>query len=193
MGDPRFEKAAKSLLDKGEINQTEYDGLRELTEEGFEKLALFSTAKSALTPGGAYLRDIIQTVSLGAIAASLGSDLYSKVKGLVDMQNVHEKMLEKTPSLKEYPEERIRDFYEVVKTFSPKAASNPLVAGALVNKMVQFGGVDHKLVQDLANIEGPHKSILDDMAIATVKSLSGIQTDLSKDEREEQAAQAALD
>ena len=30
---------------------------------------------------------------------------------------------------------------------------SPLVAGALVNKMHQFGGVDHKLVQDLAHIQ----------------------------------------
>ena len=34
---------------------------------------------------------------------------------------------------------------------------DPLVAGALVNKIKQFGGVDHKLVQDLASIQKGYK------------------------------------
>ena len=46
-----------------------------------------------------------------------------------------------------------KNYFKVVRQFSPKAAANPLVAGALVNKMVQFGGVDHKLVQDIASLQ----------------------------------------
>ena len=68
--------------------------------------------------------------------------------------------MKKIPQLSEYPEDEVKDFYSVVKTFSPKAASNPLVAGALLNKMLQFGGVDHKLVQDIANIEGEKRDLL---------------------------------
>jgi hypothetical protein len=58
-----------------------------------------------------------------------------------------------TPQLQESDQERIRDYFNVIKTYSPNAAANPLVAGALVNKMMEFGGVDHKLVQDMINIQ----------------------------------------
>ena len=63
------------------------------------------------------------------------------------------KMLELTPSLKNEDAKDVSNYFNVIKKFSPKAASNPLVAGALVNKMVQFGGVDHKLIQDLTSIQ----------------------------------------
>ena len=62
------------------------------------------------------------------------------------------KLDEYSPNLKDVPKKEIDDYFSVVKTFSPKAAANPVVAASLVNKMVQFGGVDHKLVQDLAKI-----------------------------------------
>ena len=58
-----------------------------------------------------------------------------------------------TPQLAEADQDKIRDYFNVVKTYSPHSAANPLVAGALVNKMMEFGGVDHKLIQDLSNIQ----------------------------------------
>ena len=61
-------------------------------------------------------------------------------------------MVKKVPSLKGTSKETLKDYFDVVKTYSPRAAANPIVAGHLVNKMVQFGGVDHKLVQDLTSI-----------------------------------------
>lgn len=63
------------------------------------------------------------------------------------------KMGDFIPMVEQEDEKLVSDYFNVVKQFSPKAAANPLVAGALVNKMLQFGGVDHKLVQDLAKIQ----------------------------------------
>jgi hypothetical protein len=82
-------------------------------------------------------------------------------------------MNKKVPQLADKDPQQIRDYFEVIKTFSPRSASNPLIAGALVNKMMEFGGVDHKLIQDLNSIENinTRESMLDKM-IAT--SLSGI-------------------
>ena len=71
----------------------------------------------------------------------------------IQMLQASREMLNKYPALKEEDPAAIRDYFNVVKTFSPKAATNPLVAGSIVNKIVQFGGVDHKLVQDLSSIE----------------------------------------
>jgi hypothetical protein len=69
------------------------------------------------------------------------------------IEKSYRQLKSKTPQLKEVDSKTMKDYFKVVKDFSPKAAANPLVAGALVNKMVQFGGVDHKLVQDIVNIQ----------------------------------------
>jgi hypothetical protein len=71
----------------------------------------------------------------------------------IKINNSFEQMQEKVPQLAEKDQEKLKDYFGVIKTFSPKAASNPLVAGHLVNKMMEFGGVDHKLIQDLSSIE----------------------------------------
>jgi hypothetical protein len=66
------------------------------------------------------------------------------------------------PLLADKDQDKVEDYFGVVKDFAPRAAANPLVASALVNKMMQFGGVDHKLVQDLSSIEGDRKEYLAD-------------------------------
>jgi hypothetical protein len=50
-------------------------------------------------------------------------------------------------------QDKIRDYFNIVRTYSPNAATNPLVAGALVNKINEFGGIDHKLVIDMINLQ----------------------------------------
>jgi hypothetical protein len=85
-----------------------------------------------------------------------------------------------TPQLVEANQDKIRDYFNVIKTYSPHSAANPLVAGALVNKMMEFGGVDHKLIQDIANIQS---SRMTNEAIKTMIG-SGIGT-ISKIPKEE--------
>jgi hypothetical protein len=58
-----------------------------------------------------------------------------------------------TPQLAEMDQDKIRDYFNIVRTYSPNAATNPLVAGALVNKINEFGGIDHKLVIDMINLQ----------------------------------------
>lgn len=71
----------------------------------------------------------------------------------VKMKRSYNAMVQSVPQLAEKDQDQLRSYFNVVKTFSPKTATNPLVAGHLVNKMIEFGGVDHKLVQDIAAIE----------------------------------------
>lgn len=70
-----------------------------------------------------------------------------------------QQMSKYTPQLEDADQDKIRDYFKVVKTYSPHSAANPLVAGALVNKMMEFGGVDHKLVQDMVNIQSSKPSL----------------------------------
>ena len=97
-------------------------------------------------------------VATGGVLAGVELDKYLKSKR--DIENSYNTMNEKVPALTEYPQDKIKDYFEVIKTFSPRSASNPLVAGALVHKMLEFGGVDHKLVQDLARMEMPQQSLV---------------------------------
>lgn len=75
---------------------------------------------------------------------------------LVEQANINKaynEIYKKYPNLASQDKSKVKDYFNVVKTYSPKAASNPLVAGSLVNKMVQFQGVDHKLVQDMSSLQ----------------------------------------
>lgn len=169
-----MEKVAKKLLDENKISQEDYESVKGMTKEAFlgmlfKKIPKMNEAGKVIGESIGF-SDLAEKIKQGAQAASLvgiagliGSQAIGKAKSAVDSQTAYSKMFEKMPNLSEYPEDQVKDFYSVVKTFSPKAAANPLVAGALVNKMLQFGGVDHKLVQDIANIEGVKKDIVSDI------------------------------
>lgn len=155
-----FKQAAKRLLDKGEITQDEFNTINEMGDEELNKVAISIEQ----------VRNAVTTLGLAAIAGSVGAEAVKRGKQFIHGIGAFDEMKAKVPILTEYPEDQVKDYYNVVKTFSPKAASNPLVAGALVNKMIQFGGVDHKLVQDIANIEGQDKNIFFDLATAASKA-----------------------
>ena len=138
-------EAADSLLTKGEITQSEYKALE--SSGSFEKNANAKIIADAI-------RNIAFPLAAAGAIGLVGKELiYDPIKKSSDIKSSFEMMKQKTPQLMEKDDDDIKDYFNVIKTFSPKAASNPLVAGALVNKMMEFGGVDHKLVQDLAAIE----------------------------------------
>lgn len=105
------------------------------------------------------LFDRVKGLNLWMAPAAAGAAVVAK-EGIVDplMQESKARksfgeLSKYTPQLAEADQEKMRDYFNVIKTYSPHAASNPLVAGAIVNKMMEFGGVDHKLIQDLTNIQ----------------------------------------
>ena len=114
------------------------------------------------------------------------ASLFALKEGIVDplvqshqIQKSYEQLSEKVPQLAEVDQKTIRDYFDVIKTYSPQSAANPLVAGALVNKMMEFGGVDHKLVQDIINIQSGKRGT---EAVKTMIS-TGLGT-LSKPEKD---------
>lgn len=97
--------------------------------------------------------------SWAVVPAAVGAAFVAK-EGLVDpavqamkVNRSYSEMTANNPQLRMADPAVVRDYFDVIKTYSPHAASNPLVAGALVNKMMEFGGVDHKLIQDISNIQ----------------------------------------
>ena len=151
------QEAADNLFQKGIISKEECDGIKKEAASGIP----------------AAIKDIAQPAAYGALGLGL---LYQMLKPLVQrvQSNIaFNKITEKVPALKEKDPETIKDYFNVVRTFSPKAATNPLVAGALVNKMMEFGGVDHKLVQDISAIQSGinNFSPIQDLSGAAAKNL----------------------
>ena len=156
--------AADSLLKKGKITQEEYSSL--------EKTSGFSSSMETL---GKHINTLWPLAALIGAGAVVKEGVVDPIVSAVKINNSYNQLIEKTPQLAEEDQEKIRDYFNIVKTYSPHAAQNPLVAGALVNKMVQWGGVDHKLVQDIAAIqEGrPSFGLVQSTLQEGTKTLSG--------------------
>jgi len=97
--------------------------------------------------------DLMPYAVIGAGALAGKEVVVDPIIQATKIKRSYDAMTKKVPQLAEKDQEQLKDYFNVVKTFSPRTASNPLVAGHLVNKMIEFGGVDHKLVQDIASIE----------------------------------------
>ena len=129
---------------------------------GKTKIGLGALAATAALPFGIGVTD---SVNHGVIQPL-------KTKGQI--RKSQKQIMDKFPNLKQEDPNKVKDYFNVVKQYSPKAAANPLVAGALVNKMIQFGGVDHKLVQDLASIQKDVGARESEAAKSGLKAIPGL-------------------
>lgn len=102
------------------------------------------------------MMDMAQKVLITALAGSAVATginkAYDVVKLKTDQSNAYKKMFDKVPQLKDYDKATVDDYYDVVKSFAPHMASNPYVAGSIVNKMILNEGVDHRLVGEISEI-----------------------------------------
>ena len=120
---------------------------------------------------------LLPTLALGAAGAFTDS-VVKPIRRSRQISASKRQLRDYHPDLANVDDKTIDDYFSVVKTYSPAAAKNPIVAGDLVSKMVQFGGVDHNLVKGMVDIEkGVHdleRSVGTDMlASAGGKGLGG--------------------
>jgi len=158
MTDEMVKSAAKRLFDKGEITEDEFNSITKMAGPWawFKSLVKVQGGKAASK--GQTIGKSLKGAGLGVAGLGAGTVVTKEVlvDPIVEANRINKSfdaMAKKVPQLAEKDKEDLRDYFGVIKTFSPKAASNPLVAGHLVNKMIEFGGVDHKLVQDIAAIQ----------------------------------------
>ena len=176
-------EAADNLLSKEEITQDEYNLIKEsglLEEKELTKEAVGKFKKALVMLRKHFVRPMKQ---LGVGAALTGAGIvagkelvYDPIKSKLEISKSFKELPSKVPQLAEKDPKQLKEYFNVVKTFSPKAAANPLVAGALVNKMMEFGGVDHKLVQDISAIQSglQRPSIVQTATEAAAKSISAV-------------------
>jgi hypothetical protein len=165
-----IKEAADNLLKNGSITQEEYDSI------DFEKTG--SNILKAFSKFNDVARQVPMWLPISAVAGGVAAK-----EGIIDpiiqsgkIKKSYSQLEEKVPQLAGVDQDKIRDYFAVIKSFSPHAAANPLVAGALVNKMVEFGGVDHRLVQDIVNLNSgkPTNESIKTMVGGGLKSMAGI-------------------
>lgn len=192
--------AIDSLMAKGEITKDEYDFIEKTGAAKTTSLNAFLGAlKKQLGSrdkprkiigqlGGVKPKSerivesarkwVIPAAAVGATGLAGRELVYNPIKEGIEINRSFKAMKDKVPQLQEKDDDKIKDYFQVIKQYSPKAAANPLVAGALVNKMMEFGGVDHKLVQDIVSIESglasTQPSIFGTATTTAAKTLSGI-------------------
>ncbi len=146
-----IKEAADRLLKAGKITEQEYKKLETSGPLFTKEAADFSKILGAASN---VAKKMLYPVALtGLSAALIKENIIDPIVQSQKINNSFDQLSEKTPQLAEKDQEQVKEYFDVIKSFSPKAAANPLVAGALVNKMMEFGGVDHRLVHDLVSIE----------------------------------------
>jgi len=153
-----LKEAADSLLQKNKITNEEYDSLDIEKNGAFPVRTFISQNMASFGKGLNAASGKIQQA--GAAAVTLATAGYLAKELIADpaiqaakLNNSYNQLMAKTPQLQNQDPNTVRDYFNIVKTYSPAAASNPIVAGALVNKMIEFGGVDHKLIMDLMSMQ----------------------------------------
>lgn len=65
-------------------------------------------------------------------------------------------MLKQHPELKDYPFDKVLQYFNTLYTFSPNLAKDPLSAGAFIRqaiRMDEFGGPSYETIKTLGDIE----------------------------------------
>jgi len=178
-------EAADKLLEKGLISKEECEGLKK-EAAGFNLKGMGAGLKNVAT-------DVLAPIGLAGLGIGTLTSLLHPLVQRAQSAVAYDQLTKKVPSLAEKDPEQVKDYFNVVRTFSPKAATNPLVAGALVNKMIEFGGVDHKLVQDIASIQSamPLVAGATELTGAAAKSIMTPEKGPSKEQIENIATTAA--
>jgi len=153
-----LKEVADSLLQKNKITQEEYDSF-EMEKDGAGPVRTF-ISKALGNFGKGYESTANKVIGFGGGAVAGLSAAYMAKELVTDplistiqINNSYKKLMEKTPQLQSQDPAVIKDYFNIIKSYSPKVASNPMVAGALINKMIEFGGVDHKLIMDLMDMQ----------------------------------------
>lgn len=83
-----------------------------------------------------------------AASAPIGS-----VQNTVGKAVGYQKMLESSPDLQGMPSMQVKNMYDVLHSFAPDIASQPVAAAGIVSNMAQYDTVDHKTIQDLITMQ----------------------------------------
>lgn len=106
------------------------------------------------SPGGRLASSV--ATGVGGAAAALGGshllDAYHNRERPINTQML-EVIVRERPSLQSVDKELLTRYYGVMNRVAPTIAGDSIVAGSLLERIVNYGGIDHSLMKDLADSE----------------------------------------
>jgi hypothetical protein len=97
-------------------------------------------------------------IGLAGLGIMAGMGIHRASKAISNRKKTNQSLVDikaQMPELKKDPD--TDRYFGVISEFSPSLARNPTVAGNLIQKMKQWGAIDHKTVQDLIQMEKTHQ------------------------------------
>lgn len=89
-----------------------------------------------------------------AVAAGVGAfGLGQMAMGRLAEHRSYNQMLDLYPELKRENPEQVKLYFDTIRSSAPGLARQPLVAGSVVKRLVNFGGFDHAVYKDLLSAQ----------------------------------------
>ena len=98
----------------------------------------------------------VRAMGLGLGTGILAKQLYSPIADAYKSEQAYPEMFNKFPELKNANQEKVDDYWNIMREYSPSMTHNPIVAGQFIKNMMDFGmeGIDHPTLKSLIDIQG---------------------------------------
>lgn len=90
-------------------------------------------------------------LAVGAVVGAVG--LGQLAIGRIQENHSYNQMLDLYPELKRENPERVKLYFDTIRSSAPGIAKQPLVAGSVVKRLVNFDGFDHAVYKDLLSAQ----------------------------------------
>lgn len=132
-----------------------------ITDQGLVKIAQIKKSAMLGIKGGSanwkeYLRLGTALAAANAVVSALIPVAARTGEKLIHGQRVRDtypKMMDRFPDLKEYPEQDVKERFEVLDKYAPSLTENPLVAGTFIKNQLQYEGIDASALKDITQTQ----------------------------------------
>jgi hypothetical protein len=70
-----------------------------------------------------------------------------------DIDKKLDRLIQLKPSLASVDRNLLSKYYKTINETAPEATSNPIVAASLLERIINYGGIDHTILKELADTE----------------------------------------
>ena len=146
-------KDVKKMLTHGNIGDIKELADALLKVEQLEKSRTLLGRASSTTAG-----QLLTPFAVGGLATAGGVGVASALEALTSrIPRVNEDKLnliiQQRPMLQSISKDRLMKYYAVINSAAPTVINDPMVAGSILERVVNFGGIDHTLMKELADAE----------------------------------------
>jgi hypothetical protein len=86
-------------------------------------------------------------------AAGLGVSLAGQAWSNTQVQRSFQTMLQRYPELQRENPTRVKQLFETISRAAPDVAQDPMVAGSLIKRMLNYDGIDHATYMELVSTQ----------------------------------------